>query len=207
MATLALIAVGLLSLLTFLLFGALLEMYRDIRQLRDAAGILDRPLVVDITSIEGKSPSEYGLPGTLDSAPSAILLFLSERCLTCRVIAASLGEPLPSTLWVVAEARDSQLADNFVKVTNLISHERVLLDIGGQIANRMGLNTSPVGFRIQNGRFASATTVPSTRYLHSILPAPLSLKVRAHPSKPLELSGSRSSYSRQSSVAHPGEAP
>jgi hypothetical protein len=195
MATLALLAVGFLSLFVFVLFGALLELFRDIRQLRDAAGILDRPLVVDIKPIEGTNPSEYGLPDAMDSAPSAILLFLSERCLTCRVIAGALREPLPSTLWVVAEARNPQLADNFVTVTNLLRHERVLLDIGGQIANRMGLNTTPVGFRIQNGRFVSATTVPSTRYLFSILPAPLGLDDRNRANEPGELSGSVSAHS------------
>jgi hypothetical protein len=176
MATVALVAVGLLSLLIFVLFGALLEMYRDIRQLRDAAGILDRPLNVDIRPLEGTRPSEYGLPKALDSVASALLLLLSERCLTCRVIAASLNQSLPLGLWVVAEARNQQLAENFVRVTNLITHDRVMLDIGGEIAGRMGLNLSPVGFRIVNGRFVSATTVPSTRYLHSLLPAPLQLK-------------------------------
>src|SRR5262245_50776784 len=41
-ATLALICVALLSLFVAILFGALLELYRDVRQLRDVAGILDR---------------------------------------------------------------------------------------------------------------------------------------------------------------------
>lgn len=176
MATLAIAAVGLLALLIFVLFGALIEMYRDIRQLREAAGILDRPLNIDIKSIEGTQPSEYGLPKTLDSAASALLLFLSERCLTCRILAKSLNDSLPSGLWVVAEARNRESADAFVRVTNLITHERVLLDVGGEIAGRMSLNISPVGFRIENGRFVSATTVPSTRYLYSIVPASLELK-------------------------------
>src|SRR5262245_35438570 len=47
-ATVALIAVAVLALLLAVLFGALLEMYRDVRQLRDALGILDRPLAVEI---------------------------------------------------------------------------------------------------------------------------------------------------------------
>lgn len=175
MVTLTLIAVGLLSLLLFVLFGALLELYRDVRQLRDVAGILDRPLNVDIEPLVGTAPSEYGLPEPLDSASSALLLFLSERCLTCRIIASSLDESLPSGLWVVAEMRNAETAKEFRAITNLITDDRVIFDIGGEIAGRMRLNTSPVGFRIENGRFVSATTVPSTRYLFSILPTPLGL--------------------------------
>lgn len=175
MATLALIAVGLVSLLVFVLFGALLEMYRDVRQLRDAAGILDRPLDVDIEPLVGTAPSEYGLPEALDSAASALLLFFSDRCLTCRVLASSLDKSLPSGLWVLAEAKNAQLAKKFMQLTNLITDDRVILDAGGEIAGRLGIDLSPVGFRIENGRFVSATTVPSTRYLFSILPAPIHL--------------------------------
>jgi len=175
MAVLALIAVGLLSLLVFVLLGALLELYRDVRQLREAAGILDRPLSVDIGPLVNTAPSKYGLPEALDSTASALLLFLSERCLTCRVIASSLAQSLPPGLWVVAESRNAQAAEKFLEVTNLRTDDRVTLDVEGKIAARLGINTSPVGFRIESGRFVSATTVPSVRYLFSILPAPLRL--------------------------------
>jgi len=165
-----------LSLFVFILFGALLELYRDVRQLRDVAGILDRPLNVDIGPLIGHAPSEYGLPRSLDSNAGALLLFLSERCLTCRIIASSFQQALPVGLWIVAEARDADSAKWFMELTKLVRDDRVSMDVGGEIAARMGLNTSPVGFRIENGRFVSATTVPSTRYLQSILPAPLHVR-------------------------------
>jgi hypothetical protein len=172
-ALLAMICVALLSLFVAILFGALLELYRDVRQLRDVAGILDRPLNVDIGPLIGHAPSEYGLPESLDSDAPSLLLFLSERCLTCRIIASSFQRSLPPGLWIVAEARDADAAVKFMELTKLISDDRVITDVGGAIAARMGINTSPLGFRIESGRFVSATTVPSTRYLHSVLPAPL----------------------------------
>jgi hypothetical protein len=172
-ATLAIIAVALLSLFVAVLFGALLELYRDVRQLRDVAGILDRPLNVDIGPLIGHAPSEYGLPRALDSNAASLLLFLSERCLTCRIIASSFQSALPSGLWIVAEARDADAAQTFMELTKLVTDDRVTMDVGGAIAARMGINTSPVGFRIEFGRFVSATTIPSTRYLQSVLPAPL----------------------------------
>jgi hypothetical protein len=173
------IAVGVLALLVFVLFGALLELYRDVRQLRDVAGILDRPLNVDIGPVVATEPSRYGLPPALDSTGSALVLFLSETCSTCRAIAASFETFLPAGLWVVVEARSAESASAFVASNNLgamIPSGRVCVDVAGQIAARLGLDTTPVGFRIENGLITSATTVPSVRYLSSVLPKPLRLK-------------------------------
>ena len=35
---------------------------------------------------------------------------------------------------------------------------------------------TPVGFRVEDGRIVNATTVPSQRYLFSILPKPIRLR-------------------------------
>ena len=115
MAATALIAVGILSLLVFVLFSVLVELFRDVRQIRDGLGILDRPLPVDIGSVAGTPPSLYGLPEQLDDEPSALLLFLTDRCATCRVLASSLGGTLPAGLWIVLEAATSQAAEEFLR--------------------------------------------------------------------------------------------
>jgi hypothetical protein len=179
LATVALIAVAVLALLVTVLFGALVEMYRDVRQMRDAIGILDRPLAVDIGRVAGSHPSEHGLPRALDSAASALVLFLSEQCNTCRSIAAALERPLPQGLWIVVEARSASTAEAFVDAYRLDGSAmdgRVLVDVEGAIAARIGLDTSPVGFRVEHGRLTTATTVPSSRYLTSILPEPIRLR-------------------------------
>jgi hypothetical protein len=180
MAAFTLILVGILALLVAVLLGALLEMYRDVRQLRDALGILDRPLSLDIGRVEGTLPSTHGLPQALDFAASAIVLFLSpERCGTCRALAAGLGKPLPEGLWVVLEARNAASAADFLDAFGLAGtkeEQRIIVDTEGKIAGRMGLNTSPVGLHLKNGKVTAATTVPSSRYLASILPTPLRLR-------------------------------
>jgi hypothetical protein len=175
MATAALIAVGILSLLMFVLFSVLVELFRDVRQIRDALGILDRPLTIDIGSVTGTTPSSYGLPRQLDDERSALLLFLSDRCATCRVLAASLGGALPAGLWIVVEAATGQAAAEFIETYRMarsLGGERVSVDPAGAIAGRLGLNTTPVGYRIENGVFKDAGTVPSMRYLVSTLPTP-----------------------------------
>jgi hypothetical protein len=174
-ATAALIAVGVLALFVAVLFGALVELFRDVRQVRDALGILDRPLTVDLGHVAGTRPSSHGLPRELDEQHAAIVLFLSERCETCRALAAGLARPLPHGLWVVIEARDAASAAQFVEAYGL-TDEGITIDVEGAIAGSLGLNTSPVGFRVEHGVLASATTVPSSRYLTSILSEPVRLR-------------------------------
>jgi hypothetical protein len=177
-AALALIAVAVLALLLAVLFGALLEMYQDVRQLRDALGILDRPLAVEIGPVAGTRPSTHGLPRDLDAAASAVVLFLSDRCATCRALAAGLGRPLPANLWVVLEARSAASAAGFLSANGLTMEAdgRIIADATGDIAGRIGLDTTPVCFRVQDGVLTAATTVPSSRYLTSILPEPIRLR-------------------------------
>lgn len=179
MVTTVLIFVAILALFVFILFGALLEMFRDVRQLRDVAGILDRPLNIDIGEVKGTNPSVYGLPPLLNSASSAIVLFLSERCATCRSIAAGFERELPSGLWLVVDSGRRSNGSSPLDLETLKerdSDERVIVDVGNTIASRIGLETTPVGFRIENGVFVNATTIPSVRYLTSILPKPIRLK-------------------------------
>ena len=173
MAEAVMLSVGVLALLTFVLLGVVIELYRDVRQLREVNGILDRPLEVDVGDVAGKAPSSYGLPKALDSVASAILLFVSDRCGTCHALAAGFKGALPQGLWVVLEARSPESTEEFLasyRLTAMSTDGRLSVDVAGRIAERMGLRITPVGFRVENGRLVSATTVPSTRYLSSILP-------------------------------------
>jgi hypothetical protein len=178
------IAVGVLALLTFILFGVVVELYRDVQQLREIGGILDRPLDVELGNVAGQPPSAFGLPRALDDAGVALVLFLSDRCGTCHALAAGLRGALSPGLWVVLEARSPDSASEFLAKYGLDAAStagRLRVDIAGMIAERMGLRTTPVGFRVEDGRLARATTVPSSRYLSSILPAPVRLERSVSP--------------------------
>jgi len=76
--SLLLAAVAVLAIGEFLLFGALAEAYRDIRQIREAAGLLDSPMPVDLAHVAGNSPSSCGLDPALDSATGAVTVFLDK---------------------------------------------------------------------------------------------------------------------------------
>ena len=167
------LAVAALSLVTFVLAGVVIELFRDVRQLREINGILDRPLEVDLGAVAGTYASAHGLPLALDSAASAIVLFLSDRCATCHALAGGFNGMLAPALWVVLEARSPQSADEFLAryaLTAASTGGRLVVDVAGRAAESIGLRTTPVGFRVEDGRLASATTIPSRRYLTSILP-------------------------------------
>ncbi|MGH8435637.1 MAG: hypothetical protein ACRERX_14435 [Pseudomonas sp.] len=189
MAEPLILAVGVLALLNFVLFGVVIELYRDVRQLREINGILDRPLEVELGDVAGQKPSGVGLPRVLDSAQAAIVLFISDRCGTCHALAAGFRETLPPGLWVVLEARSPQSTEEFLasyQLTAANTDGRLLVDVAGTIAERIGLRTTPVGFRVEQGRLVSATTVPSRRYLASILPNRVHLERSV--SSPVEMS-------------------
>lgn len=167
------LAVGLLGLVVFVLCGVVLELFRDVRQLREINGVLDRPLDVDLEEVAGTRPSQHGLPEALDAAASALVLFLSDRCATCHALAGGFNGVLAPGLWVVLEARSPDAATEFLaryELTPTSTAGRLLVDVAGRIAESIGLRTTPVGFTVRDGRIVSASTVPSRRYLTSILP-------------------------------------
>lgn len=175
MVAAALIAVGVLAILNFVLVCVVVELFRDVRQIREAVGILDRPLTVELGPVAGGRPSAFGLPQELDEQRSALVLFLSDRCMTCRIIAASLNGSLPAGLWIVVEAATGQAALEFISANRLTGsegHRRVIVDPTGAVAGRLGLKMSPVAYSIEQGAIKNARTVPSVRYLASIMPIP-----------------------------------
>jgi len=158
-----------LAIVVFIQLGALVEMFRQIQQIRTHLDMVDRPLPLDLGAQQGISPSALGLPSSLDNEQTAMVLFLSNTCATCRSIAAALRGAVPQTLWVVVEPVFSDDADLFIEEFSL-QGERVLVDRDGSIAGRLGLDITPSAIFVQDGRIERAQTVPSIRQLFSVLP-------------------------------------
>lgn len=177
MVALMAVLVAVLALLVFVLFGIVVELCRDVRQLRELIGAIDRSHEVVLGDVAGGSPSAYGLPKAIDEESAAIVLFLHESCGTCRALAEGLNGQVPERLWLVIEARSREAATQFLERYGLSEgpSQRTVIDDGQHFANLLGLDTASVAFRVQMGTFVSASTVPSIRYLHSILPNPVRL--------------------------------
>jgi hypothetical protein len=171
MTTVLLVLVCLLGIVVFILLGALVELFQQVQQIRER---------LDLTGSAGSMPlnlanqgalaSTVGLPEALDDAVSAIVLFLTNRCTTCRAIAADLDGAVPPGIWVVAEPVTGvdEEAEAFVQEFRLDS-DRTLVDRQSHIAEQLALDVTPTAIFIEKGRMHRAETVPSPRHFSSIL--------------------------------------
>lgn len=178
-----LVLVCLLGAMMFVLLGAQVELFRQVQQIREFLDLEDRPAQLDLGKAQGLPASAVGLPAPLDDARSAMVLFLTNKCATCRSIGASLKGALPQAMWLIVESLTSDDADGdaFVEEFQLASG-RTLVDPGGRIAARLGLDITPSAVFVEDGRLRAAKTVPSSRQMFAMLPVVYAL----HPSPSLE---------------------
>lgn len=163
------------TLLLFLLvlFGALQELYRDVRQIKSFIGLLDQAVELNMASGAGGSlPSALGLPEALDMADQAFVLFLSERCGTCRSIAVGLEGRLPDQLWIQLSVGSRDGAVALCEATGLdrvLHTERLAIDVAGRVLDVLGIDSVPCLCTVVAGRLVSAHTVPSLRRLYTLM--------------------------------------
>lgn len=160
-------AVVVLGVLVFLLLGAQVELYRTVQQLREYGGLVDRPRPVEMRRVNSP-PSEVGLPESLDRKAQAVVLFLSDRCGTCRSIAAALDGAVPRDLYIVVEPAGN-VEQSELQLLYRLDPDRTVTDFTGKISEALNIKISPAAAIIENGRLVRATTVPSTRQLHALL--------------------------------------
>lgn len=177
-AIIAVLAIG-----EFLLFGALAEAYRDIRQIREQADVIDRATPVDLGLAYNQAPSEVGLQAELDSAVRAVVVFIDKRCGTCRMIASSLNGGIPRGVWlaVVSESAAEAfewLAEAAISPDSEPGH-RVMAISPGEVERHLGQVPTPLAIEIENGRLVRAKGVPSVRQFYSLVPTLITLSVPA----------------------------
>jgi hypothetical protein len=162
----------LLSLLAFglcILLGALVELFNQVQQIRTQLGMVDRATPLDLGAKRDALASTVGLPAVLDDTGDAMVLFLSNRCTTCRAIAHELDGTVPPAVCVAEPVTgDDQEAEAFLQEFRL-DGGRALVDRQTQIAEQLDLNVTPSAIFIENGRLRRAQTVPSSRQLSAML--------------------------------------
>lgn len=169
MITVLLILVCLLAVVAFIQFGALIEMFQQLHQVRQHLDMFDTPNPMELGESHGVAPSSIGLPTELDAGQS-VVLFLSNKCKGCFDIAATLaGGALPAGLWVVIVPVTGGDASDFVAQYQLTG-ERVIVDIDERISGRLGLDITPAALIVNDGRIEVAQTVPSPRQVYAMLP-------------------------------------
>ncbi|MBO2459002.1 hypothetical protein [Actinomadura violacea] len=164
-----LIIVCLLAALLFVAFCALVEMFHQLKQMREYLEIEDSPVLMDLGPVQGEAPSAVGLPAELDEARDALVLLLSNKCRTCFTLAAALqGRVRPRKLWVVVVPVLGDAAE-FIDMFDLRG-ERVVVDVGERISGALGIDATPAAVLVRDGRLTKAHSVPSSRQMYAALP-------------------------------------
>lgn len=163
------VLVCLLAVGMFLLFGALVEVYRQVDQIRTYLRLIDEEIPIDLGAAAGLPATAIGLPAAVGEEPSTLVLFLSNKCTACRSIARAFNGVIPPSLWVVVEPVFDHEADAFI-AEHRLGGERLIVDHGGQIAERLRLDVTPSVLFVEGGKLERASSVASSRQLFSMLP-------------------------------------
>lgn len=173
------VIVAVLAVGQFLLFGALAEAYRSIRQLSDHPTAGGRYVPVDLGDALGKVPSSVGMPAALDSAVSAFVVYVAERCGTCRTIVGSLSGGMPPGVWLAVIADSPADAFGWLDQGGITQEspaaQRITVIPSGIIEEHFGVHITPLAVEIEHGRLVRARTVGTVKQFYSLVPSTLKL--------------------------------
>jgi hypothetical protein len=160
------IAGAALALIVLACAAALVEVFRQLSEIRGAINLMDEPIPLNLKSGELRT-DDIGLPGELAVEPQAIVIFLSLKCSTCLTVAEAFHGGSPATVWFVIQSspRSSMLSQMLAD-----SAERVIFDEDDQIAMRLGLNVTPSVLTTSFGEIMRAQGVSSARQVLNMVP-------------------------------------
>lgn len=145
--------------------AALVEVFRNIAELRVALNLQDKPTAIKLDAI-GARCDEVGLPESIAAEPSSIVVFLSPKCGTCLTIADAFRGGSPETVWFVLSGTPS----SEIRAALVASAPRVVLDDDDAIANRLGLHVTPSVLTMTFGEISRAQAVASARQVLGMIP-------------------------------------
>ena len=167
------LAIGeiLLFLVALILLGAILELFREFEHIRERAGLVDESMPLSIPDVVGARPTSVGLQRELDDLEDGLVLILSDKCASCRAIAQDITGSVPDNVYILIEPASREQPKTGLNQLYRFPQERTVVDIGSDIAGRLGIDTTPVGISIRRGRIQGAMTLPSSRRLREVLDA------------------------------------
>lgn len=152
--------------------AALVEVFRQLAELRSALNLQDEPIPIGLKTGERRT-DEIGLAKEITREPKAIVVFLSPKCATCLSIADAFRGGSPGTVWFVVPSSPAPTA---LIETLAESAERVILDENDEIANRLGLHVTPSVLTVSFGEITRAQAVGSARQVLGMIPTVFPLR-------------------------------
>lgn len=146
--------------------AALVEVFRQLADVRRAVNLDDAPRPIDLRAGESRV-LDVGLPSALAEEPAAIVIFLSQKCATCLAVAEVFRGGAPRTVWFVLPS--PPMPTTLLEMLRE-SSQRVIVDNDDTIANRLGLNITPSVLTVAFGIVTRAEIVSTPRQALSLVP-------------------------------------
>ena len=143
-------------------------MFEGLAIVRNFGGLGEDPNRIELTRpVVGTRPSDSGLPSSLDEG-SWVLLFLSPSCPACFQLANALVGVIDDRLRIVVTGVEAASLHEWLADVRL-PREKCIVDDTLSIADKVGINGTPVAVVVEHGLFARAMTVPSKRGLDTLI--------------------------------------
>lgn len=160
--------------------AALVEVFRQLADIRTALDLQDEPMPLGVKSGELRT-DDVGLPREIAIEPQALVVFLSGKCLTCLAVAESFRGGSSETVWFVLTG--VPVPASLIEMLSE-SAERVIIDENDAIAARIGMHVTPAAFITTYGEITRAFAVTTPRQVQRMIPAvftgpPESLRAQA----------------------------
>ncbi len=155
------VSVAVIAFSLVVLLSAQVELFRDMKQVRELTGMIDRPFPLDLGVMRGHSPADLSLP-----TKSGAILILSDKCGTCRSLAAALDGAVPPHLQIVLSNPGGR-ASELPTVWDL--GDRAVDDTDGSIMAALDIKATPAAISVVDGIMTEAHSMPSTRQLYEFL--------------------------------------
>jgi hypothetical protein len=108
-----------------------------------------------------------------------VVVYLENRCGTCRSILSTLDGGIPNGIWLVIVAGSAAAASDWLAETAIEPHtpagRRVMITSAEEAEENIGVRITPLAIEIENGRLVRARTIPSVRQFYALVPTTFSL--------------------------------
>ena len=167
--------VALLAIGEFLLFGAVAEAYRDIRQMREQSGLIDRPMPVELGQAQDQPPSLIGLnPSLTRSSRRSRSTWTAAAGPVSRSSAASAAACPRRSGWSSSTSRPRRRSPGWAAPgcrPGLPAASRVSWASPESVERNLGGVATPLAIDIEHGRLVRAKIITSVRQFYALVPA------------------------------------
>jgi hypothetical protein len=171
-----LIVVNIVALWLFLVFQGLvlLEMVRQVSQVRRQLDLDNQPVLLSLGELAGRPLPEPARAACSENGtvPDGALVLLSVNCTTCRLVASGLRDVRKrfehQKIVTVVQARNHDEAVEMLAGAGL-TWDEVVVDLENEYGAALGIDLRPVAVVVRDGIVSEGATVRNPRQLRELL--------------------------------------